>query len=167
MRRILVLMLACGFPLLGQQTPKRYVLIEEFTSATCPPCVQASEKLNAMVRVENGLISVRYHMNWPAPGDPFNVANPTDNNARRQYYGVNSIPFAAVMGNWTGHPLTSDFDAAIQQQRQRSARLLITVFGKPAECPEYPGAGNHPQCQHASPRPDRACAPRRGGQPAG
>lgn len=128
MRRLLtVLLVTSVVPLLAQQTPKRYVLIEEFTSATCPPCVQASEKLNAMVRVENGLISVRYHMNWPAPGDPFNVANSTDNNARRQYYGVNSIPFAAVMGSWTGHPVSSAFDNAVQQQRGRPVRLLITV----------------------------------------
>ncbi len=112
---------------LGQQTPKKYVLIEEFTSATCPPCVAASEKLNGMVRVERGLISVRYHMNWPAPGDPFNVANPNDNQARRQYYGVTGIPFAAVAGTWTGHPLDNGFDAAIQQEQSRPVRLQITV----------------------------------------
>lgn len=111
----------------AQQMPKKYVLIEEFTSATCPPCVQASEKLNALVRPDNGLISVRYHMNWPAPGDPFNVANPTDNQTRRQYYGVSGIPFAAVMGTWTGHPLDNNFDAAIQQQRTQPVRLQITV----------------------------------------
>ncbi len=111
----------------AQQAPKKYVLIEEFTSATCPPCVQASEKLNSIVRPDNGLISIRYHMNWPAPGDPFNVANPTDNQTRRQYYGVTGIPFAAVMGTWTGHPMSSGFDAAIQQQQAQPVRLHISV----------------------------------------
>ncbi|MCS7176446.1 MAG: choice-of-anchor D domain-containing protein [Candidatus Kapabacteria bacterium] len=124
----LLLGLSLWSSLLAQQPPKRYVLIEEFTSATCPPCVQASEKLNAMVRVDRGLISIRYHMNWPAPGDPFNVANPTENQARRQYYGVNSIPFAAVMGTWTGHPVTSAFDDAVRQQQSRPVRLQITVI---------------------------------------
>lgn len=111
----------------GQQTPKKYVLIEEFTSATCPPCVQASEKLNSVVRIDQGLISVRYHMNWPAPGDPFNVANPSENQVRRQYYNVTGIPFAAVMGTWQGHPLDANFDAAIAQQRGRPVRLQISI----------------------------------------
>lgn len=118
--------LAAVLTALGQ-SPKKYVLIEEFTSATCPPCVQASEKLNAIVRVEQGLISVRYHMDWPAPGDPFNVANPSENQARRRYYNVTGIPFAAVMGTWQGHPLDAGFDNAIQQQLGRPVRLQITV----------------------------------------
>ncbi|MDW7996833.1 MAG: hypothetical protein RMJ46_04025, partial [Bacteroidota bacterium] len=124
---VAVFVVGLGMTALGQQTPKKYVLVEEFTSATCPPCVEASEKLNRMIRVENGLISIRYHMNWPAPGDPFNVANPSENQTRHQYYNVTGIPFAAVMGTWTGHPVPSTFDAAVQQQRTRPVRLQITV----------------------------------------
>jgi hypothetical protein len=75
MKRIAIALL-CAIPLWAQ-TPKKYVLIEEFTSATCPPCAPASEALNQTVNPAAGIISVRYHMYWPQPtNDPFYLANP-------------------------------------------------------------------------------------------
>jgi hypothetical protein len=43
---------------------------------------------------------ISYHMNWPAPGnDPMYLYNQTDNNTRRAYYSINSIPEARMDGS--------------------------------------------------------------------
>ena len=73
----------------------RRVIVERFTSSTCPPCATYNPTLDAFLNATNpnDLISISYHMNWPAPGnDPMYLANPNDNNARRSNYNVNSIP---------------------------------------------------------------------------
>ena len=73
----------------------RRVIVERFTSSTCPPCATYNPTLDAFLNATNvnDLISISYHMNWPAPGnDPMFLANPNDNNARRANYNVNSIP---------------------------------------------------------------------------
>jgi hypothetical protein len=126
MKRIAIALL-CAIPLWAQ-TPKKYVLIEEFTSATCPPCVAASEALNQIVNPAAGIISVRYHMYWPQPtNDPFYLANPTDNGARRQYYGVTGIPDAYVMGTQNVDPRSANFRTVVQQELQRPVRLAISI----------------------------------------
>jgi hypothetical protein len=44
--------------------------------------------------------SVKYQMSWPGAGDPYNTA---DGNARRTYYGVNSVPNLEIDGGWAGN----------------------------------------------------------------
>lgn len=85
----------------AQNTYDRLSIIEEFTSATCPPCVAASEALREVVKMSNGVVSVRFHMNWPAPNDPWNLDNPTENDARRNVYKVSGIPDGYLNGRDT------------------------------------------------------------------
>lgn len=82
---------------------KRLVVIEEFTSATCPPCVQADPVLAKVVKMKNGVVSVRYHMNYPAPNDPWNLAYP-NGRVRHDFYGVNGIPASRVNGHYDVDP---------------------------------------------------------------
>ncbi len=73
----------------------RMMLLEFFTSSTCAPCAANNPILTAFVNSQNPerLAAIAYHMNWPSPGnDPMYLYNPNDNNARRTYYNVNSIP---------------------------------------------------------------------------
>ena len=126
MKRIAIALL-CAIPLWAQ-TPKKYVLIEEFTSATCPPCAPASEALNQIVNPAAGIISVRYHMYWPQPtNDPFYLANRADNDARRQYYGVNGIPDAYVMGTLRVDPRDANLRTVVQQRLRQPVRLAISI----------------------------------------
>ncbi len=83
---------------------KRYKLVEQFTSATCPPCRTAAPFVEEAVKLSNDVISVRYHMNFPAPGDPWNVMNPRDNGTRRSLYGVTGIPYLRVGGTKNINP---------------------------------------------------------------
>ena len=86
---------------------QRIVLAEEFTSTTCGPC--ASQNPAYDVLLQNNLdkvVSIKYHMSWPAPGnDPFYLDNESENNNRRAYYGINSVPSVQMDGGWwAGQP---------------------------------------------------------------
>lgn len=83
---------------------KRIKLLEQFTSATCPPCAQAAPYIEAVVKLENDIISVRYHMNYPAPGDPWNVMNGNHPQVRHDLYGISGIPYLRVGGTMNINP---------------------------------------------------------------
>ena len=90
---------------LGQS--QRMVLAEEFTSTTCGPCAAQNPAYDILL--ENNLdkvVSIKYHMSWPAPGnDPFYLDNQSENNNRRGYYTVNSVPHVQMDGSsWSGQP---------------------------------------------------------------
>ncbi len=83
---------------------KRMKLLEQFTSATCPPCATAAPYIKSVVKLENDIISIRYHMNYPAPGDPWNVMNGNDPSIRHNLYGINGIPYLRVGGTMNINP---------------------------------------------------------------
>ena len=87
---------------IGFSQSQRFVLAEEFTSSTCRPCADQNPTFDALLQQNaNVITSIKYHMNWPAPGnDPMYLQNPVDNNARRGYYGVTSVPHVFLDGNW-------------------------------------------------------------------
>jgi thiol-disulfide isomerase/thioredoxin len=79
----------------------RMVLVERFTSSTCPPCASNNPIMDAFLASQDPerIVGISYHMNWPAPGnDPMFLYNPNDNTLRRNYYSVNSIPQAKMDG---------------------------------------------------------------------
>ena len=80
---------------LSAQLPQRVVVIEEYTSATCVPCLIADSMLKPIVKISNGVIAVRYHQPIPFKGDPFYVANVPENKGRNDYYAVGSAMPAA------------------------------------------------------------------------
>ncbi|MBK9248945.1 MAG: T9SS type A sorting domain-containing protein [Ignavibacteria bacterium] len=85
---------------LSAQLPQRVVVIEEYTSATCVPCLIADSMLKPIVKISNGVIAVRYHQPIPFKGDPFYVANVSENKGRNDYYAVGSaMPAARLNGN--------------------------------------------------------------------
>jgi len=96
-----VSILLCVFTIniaLGQGASKRLVVIEEFTSATCGPCVDADKVLKTVVNIDSGIIALKYHLNVPSPGDPFYKANPAHNDKRGSLYSIPALPAARVNG---------------------------------------------------------------------
>lgn len=79
---------------------QRNILFEEWTSSTCGPCAANNPTIDAFVAANfNTLVPVKYHMNWPSPGnDPMYLYNPTQATDRRTYYGVNSVPHVIMDG---------------------------------------------------------------------
>jgi len=78
----------------------RTVLLEEWTSSTCAPCASNNPTIDAFVAARfDSIVPIKYHMNWPAPGnDPMYLYNPTQATDRRNYYGVNSVPNVIMDG---------------------------------------------------------------------
>lgn len=73
----------------------RMMLIEFFTSSTCGPCAANNPTMTAFLNAQDPdrITAIGHHMNWPSPGnDPMYLYNQNDNNSRRGYYGINSIP---------------------------------------------------------------------------
>ena len=82
-------------------------LYEAFTASTCYPCYVYGEQygLNAILDKEvknNGLVLLKYQMNWPGSGDPYYN---TDGGIRRTYYGVSGVP--AAYGNGTVYEIAN------------------------------------------------------------
>ncbi len=92
------------------QTTTRAVFFEGFTSSTCPPCATQNPYMASyLAQKGDSVISVKYHVGWPSPGnDPMYLANTVQNYDRRYYYGVNSVPYTRVDGlaftqNYSNH----------------------------------------------------------------
>ena len=79
---------------------QRNVLLEEWTSSTCGPCAANNPTIDAFIAARfDSLVAIKYHMNWPSPGnDPMYLYNPQQANDRRFYYGVNAVPHVIMDG---------------------------------------------------------------------
>jgi len=82
------------------QTTTRKVFFEGFTSSTCGPCASQNPYMAAyLAQKGDTIVSVKYHVGWPSPGnDPMYLFNPTQSYDRRYYYGVNSVPYTRIDG---------------------------------------------------------------------
>jgi thiol-disulfide isomerase/thioredoxin len=98
---IFVALLAAGFSAWsGSVQAQNYkVLIEEFTSSTCPPCA-VTDPIMKQVESEkfNDICVLKWHQNFPAAGDPSYVMYTPGQN-RLGYYNVAGIPGIALNGN--------------------------------------------------------------------
>jgi len=45
---------------------------------------------------------IRVHVNWPNPDDPIYLANPTEQNSRKSFYGISGVPTIKFDGVITG-----------------------------------------------------------------
>jgi hypothetical protein len=87
----------------GFSQSQRLVMLEEFTSATCGPCVSKNTLFHTwQTQNPDKFTSIYYHVNWPAAGDPMNLANPTEVATRVSYYMSASnmyVPYSVLDGN--------------------------------------------------------------------
>ncbi len=94
----------------------RRPLIEVFSSSTCAPCAPANATFKTLMdqQTAGDYNYLKYQMSWPGTGDPYYT---TEAGAKRQLYGVNSVPNAQIDGGWNGHagqitqPILSQFKA--------------------------------------------------------
>ena len=90
----------------------RNVLFEEFTSATSPSSGSQNLYLDSFINNNFSLLSaVRYHLGFPQPGiDSMYLQNPSEPDARRLFYFIQSVPQTLVDGN-TRMPLPYSMDS--------------------------------------------------------
>jgi len=116
----------------------RMVFVERFTSWTCGPCASNNPAMESWINSVDAdrVVGIAYHMNWPAPGnDGYFLYNPNDNNTRRNFYGVNSIPQARMDGlitvnsPYTSGGLQSLFDTRTNLLSPVTMILTDSTFG--------------------------------------
>ncbi len=106
-KNFILLILLAGITFGAKAQSMRMLLAEGFTSSTCGPCASQNPAFDALLHNNmDKITSIKYHMSWPAPGnDPMYLHNTVDNNARRSYYNVNSVPHVQLNGNvFSGMP---------------------------------------------------------------
>jgi hypothetical protein len=104
---------------------QRMILAEAFTSTTCGPCAMQNPAFDALLGQNlDKVVSIKYHMSWPSPGnDPFYLDNPSENNNRRSYYGISSVPQVQLEGGaWAGSP------SNVTQSRIDAAAAITSPF---------------------------------------
>jgi Secretion system C-terminal sorting domain len=89
---------------------KKNVLFQNFTSSTCSWCAVFNPAMDAFILQKfDTLVAIKYHLNFPSPGDPMYLANTVQNTARQNYYAVSGIPVAFADGviQFGGYTLAS------------------------------------------------------------
>ncbi len=89
---------------------QRFVIAEEFTQASCPPCASQNPGFNALLDAnDTKIIGLKYQVWWPGY-DPMYNHNKPDVDQRVGYYAVNGVPYAfmdgatVTGGGYTGAP---------------------------------------------------------------
>lgn len=145
---IISIIVALSVSVFGQT--QRFVLLEEFTNASCGPCAAQNPAFDALLSANTSkCTSIKYHTSWPGT-DPMYSQNTTDVNARVSYYSVTGVPYAVMDGtpvaggSYLGAPsnvtqakinteyaVPSPFELSINQQLSPgNDTLYITMLGK-------------------------------------
>jgi|GEM_PF-1850650 len=103
LRKGLIVTLILMISLLATQSLFAYprtVLTEYHSNTGCGPCVSQHQPFINMLNdyTRDQVVMIVYHVSWPSSSDPYYVHNISENNARRNYYGVNAVPDNYVDG---------------------------------------------------------------------
>ncbi|MCE1190021.1 MAG: Omp28-related outer membrane protein [Ignavibacteria bacterium] len=108
----------------------RKIVIEEFTSSTCGPCAANNPTLDAYISANfDKVVPIKYHMNWPSPGnDPMYAYNSSQNTDRRSYYSINAVPTGVVDGIFApGLPVAAGLPGIVDPRLQTGSPIGISV----------------------------------------
>ncbi|MBC8366433.1 hypothetical protein H8E52_03390 [bacterium] len=92
-RVVVLTLLALILSSVSGHADQRTVLVELFGNIGCGFCADAEEVLHNldMQYSDDELLIVEWHLSWPS-WDPWNVANPDENEERRAFYNLWYIP---------------------------------------------------------------------------
>ncbi len=81
------------------QAPK-YVVLEQFTQASCGPCAQQNPGFDATILTPNPnkVRHIAVHTSWPGT-DPMYNYNTTESAAQVSLYGITGVPHVVMQGN--------------------------------------------------------------------
>lgn len=130
MKKILLSVLFLGViaSLFGQQSAKRYVMLEHFTNTKCPICANKNPAFyNLINQYPSDVHHISIHPPVPYNTCKFYLANTTENNSRANYYGIVGSPSLAINGNLQAisTPLLSA--STLQAQLNQTSPLYIKV----------------------------------------
>ena len=105
----------------------RMVLVEHFTQASCVPCASQNPALKTLLDANpTKVVALKYQVSWPGY-DPMYLQNPTEVDARKQYYGVTGVPNSVMDGSGPGSTGTIVTQSTIDNRYNTAAPLNITA----------------------------------------
>lgn len=100
MKKIYSLLIAAIFSTAAFAQSQRFVLVEEFTGETCPPCASQNPGFNAIMNANATKgIALKYQNNIPSTGPNFYLYNTSDIATRTTYYANTYSPHGFLDGN--------------------------------------------------------------------
>ena len=100
---------------------QRIPLIEHFSSSSCTYCVPVDNAMHTLTDNNEGKFTyVKYPLNFPSPGDPYNTA---ECNIRKEYYKVSGAPNVALDG--LNYGATSISQYQLDANRNKTAYVNI------------------------------------------
>ncbi len=121
-----------NFALATRNTP-RSVLVEEFTSSTCPPCASFAASFDPFCtglgfdNGTSGLNIIKYQMNWPDWSNDASYNN--DGLDRRTYYNCNGIPKHFIDGQVDNNGFSSSvYTAEFNAEKADSSFMTMAAF---------------------------------------
>lgn len=100
MKKLTILLAAMGLTYgAGAQCPK-FVLMEQFTQASCGPCAAQNPGYKNTILTPNPIKvhHIGFHTSWPGV-DPMYNFNTGGSQQRVTFYNVTGVPFVAMLGN--------------------------------------------------------------------
>jgi hypothetical protein len=93
LRFVVLTFLVLVISTVSSQADQRTVLVELFGNIGCGYCADAEDVLHNLDMQYNDdeLLIVEWHLSWPS-WDPWNIANPDENEERRAFYNLWYIP---------------------------------------------------------------------------
>ena len=140
MKRSVALSLSCALACLvfipAAEGAARKVLVEMFTSTTCPPCYAADVYLFQTwlpkYAGRNQIIPIAYHVWWPSPGnDPMYGANPTPVQTRVTYCQATLAyaPRLFIDGSVDGASVYTTWPGLIESRLLLTSPIAIVLTG--------------------------------------
>jgi hypothetical protein len=110
----------------------KVVLLEDFANVSCVPCVISNQIIESLLNgaYAHKIAVVKFPVNWPAPFDPFYLANKFVCDDRIAYYDVihKGAPTIMVDGLFNPTPTDSNsIKSKIDERLNQTARFGITV----------------------------------------
>lgn len=96
---LLFILLLTASAVHAQTSAKRYVLIEHFTNSRCSVCASKNPAFHTLIsQYPNDIHHISIHPPIPYSSCAFYQANPSENNARSNFYNVDGTPRVALNG---------------------------------------------------------------------
>lgn len=131
MRKVILLCLlttASLTPAWTQATAYRYLLLEHFTNTRCSLCPARNAVLHSTLAANPGPVHhISYHPSVPYNTCQIYLSNPTENENRRNLYGVNFTPQTRLWGNNFQTSTTLLPVAVLEDSTGQEAALRIMV----------------------------------------
>jgi len=83
--------------------------------------------VNSFAASHNDVVVVEYHMSWPNPYDPYYTHNTADNNGRKNFYGIGSVPACKMDGKF-GPPVGS-LETIYNVRKDTPTDVTLTIHG--------------------------------------